>query len=362
MLILQICADSGIEPGGSKGASAHLRHIAVACLRRGHRVITASSRPPSNLNPHPVPVTNLGLGFRRIVTDHGKPDLIYERYSLGHLAGLELARHLGVPFLLEVNAPLVEESRRHRPFSVRRLDQEVELRLFAEADLIMAVSGPMASYVSEVRGTSEGVIVAHNGVDPTHFPDAAAHLSSPVIAFLGHPKPWHGADRLPQLLTALIRSDRNIRVKMIGGGEGAISILNAAHRIGVGFAFESTGPIAVPEIAGHLQEAAVGIAPYPPTDFFYFSPLKVVEYMAAGLPVVASDLGDIRATVGEGGIVVDASDDDGMRRAVTDLVDNPDLRRRLGSRGRARALSEFTWDRIAERIESEAAFLVTGRP
>jgi glycosyltransferase involved in cell wall biosynthesis len=361
MLILQVCADSGIEPGGSKGASAHLHHIAVACLRRGHRVVTASKRPPSNLNPHPVPVTNLSLGLRRIVIDHGPPDLIYERYSLGHLAGLELARRLGVPFLLEVNAPLVDEARRHRPLSVRRSDQEVERLLFAEADLILAVSSPLAAYVSRVRGSLEGVIVAQNGVDPAHFPEAAAHRSPPVIAFLGHPKPWHGADRLPQLLAPLIRRDREIRVKLIGGGEGATSVLSAAHRLGVGYAFESTGPVAIPEIAGHLQGAAVGIAPYPYTDFFYFSPLKVVEYMAAGLPVVASDLGDIKATVGEGGIVVDAGDDDGLRRAVSDLADNPELRRRLGSRGRERALSEFTWDRIAERIDWETALLMAGR-
>jgi glycosyltransferase involved in cell wall biosynthesis len=356
MRILQVSADKGVPPGGTKGASAHLRHVAGALAGRGHEVRTVARRAAESANPHPVPVDLLvgDADLDRAVEALGGVDLVYERYSLGHVGGIDLARRFGVPFVLEVNAPLVDEASAHRGFEVTPCHRDAEVRLFSEADVAMAVSTPLAAHVASVRGTDRGVIAVPNGADPAGFPRAARHDSGPSIVFLGHPKPWHGGDRLPHITAQLCERFPTLQVVVVGGGPGAAEILDAAADLGVVDRVRVTGPVAHGAIAAHLEGASIGIAPYPPSDFFYFSPLKVVEYMMAGLPVVTTDVGDVADTVRTAGIVVPPGSVDELVEACAYLLERPELRRHMGAVGRSRALTHHTWDAVAERIESAA--------
>jgi glycosyltransferase involved in cell wall biosynthesis len=108
-------------------------------------------------------------------------------------------------------------------------------------------------------------------------------------------------------------------------------------------------------VAAHLSTATVGIAPYPPTEFFYFSPLKIVEYMMAGLPVVTTRVGSLASIVGDGGMTVDPSDDEALANALDLLFSNPGLARSLGRRGMSRARRHYTWNIVAQQIERCAA-------
>ncbi|MGF1617566.1 MAG: glycosyltransferase family 4 protein [Acidimicrobiia bacterium] len=353
MRILQVCADKGVPPGGTKGASAHLRHVAAALTARGHRVRTVARRAAEGHNPHPVPVDVLA-GEESLVDSIsalGGADLIYERYSLGHLAGLQMASRIGVPFVLEVNAPLVLEAAAHRAAAIDTVEVEAERRLFAEADVVMAVSTALADHVASVRGHRDGVLVTPNGADPHGFPTAAHHRGQPQLVFLGHPKPWHGADRLPLIAASLRRRFPAIEVLVVGGGPGIEPIMARAAALDVADAFRITGPVADGAIAGHLAGGSVGLAPYPSSDFFYFSPLKVVEYMMAGLPVVTTDVGDVATTVGSGGIVVPPDDVEELTAACAYLLDRPVLRRHMGRSSRSRAFRDHTWDGVAAAVE-----------
>ena len=359
MLIFQICADVGIAPGGTKGAAIHLQQIAAALQSRGHRVVTIARREAVFINPHPVPVRSLDQGLENAVVEFGLPDLVYERYALGHLGGLDFARRRGVPFMLEVNAPLTIEAVAHRNAAVGPEEQAVERRLFAESDAVMAVSTPLAGYIERFRG-NKGISVVPNGVDPSAFPSPASHVESETVAFLGHPKPWHGVHRLADLAATLDGGTTTSRVLVIGGGSGGDELLRQAQARNVLDRVIVTGPVPRGLVAFLLVHSAVGIAPYPSTNFFYFSPLKVVEYMMAGLPVVSTAVGDIAATVGDGGLIVDPADDRGLEQAVALLLGDPDLRRQIGANGRRRAMAEFTWDRAVDRIE-EAALALAGQ-
>jgi glycosyltransferase involved in cell wall biosynthesis len=94
----------------------------------------------------------------------------------------------------------------------------------------------------------------------------------------------------------------------------------------------------------------VALAPYPEHRFFYFCPIKVIEYMAAGLPVVSTDQGDVPTILDKAGVVVPGGDTHAFADAVDQLLGDAELRRRLGTRARHRALSTFTWDRTARAI------------
>jgi glycosyltransferase involved in cell wall biosynthesis len=361
MLIFQICADVGIAPGGTKGAAVHLQQIAGALQSRGHRVVTIARREAIFINPHPAPVRSLDQGIETAMFEFGIPDLVYERYALGHLGGLEFARRRGVPFMLEVNAPLTMEAIAHRNTSVGPQEHAVERRLFAESDAVIAVSTPLAGFIERFRG-NRAISVVPNGVDPAAFPSPASHVESDTVAFLGHPKPWHGIHRLAAVAATLDGGTSTSRVLVIGGGSGGDELLRQAQARNVLDRVIVTGAVPRGLVAFLLAHSAVGIAPYPPTDFFYFSPLKVIEYMMAGLPVVSTELGDIAATVGDGGLIVDPADDRGLEQAVALLLGDPDLRREMGARGRRRAMTEFTWDRAVDRIEEATMALAGQRP
>jgi glycosyltransferase involved in cell wall biosynthesis len=77
----------------------------------------------------------------------------------------------------------------------------------------------------------------------------------------------------------------------------------------------------------------------------------VLEYMAAGRPVVATDVGGVREAVidGETGHLVAAGDDEAMAARIVSLLENPDGARRMGTRGRARAETHFSGAILRER-------------
>jgi glycosyltransferase involved in cell wall biosynthesis len=352
--IFVVCGDVGITPDGSKGAAVHLRSVTVALSRAGHRVTLFSSRPGS---PETLPGVSLRpFEGRRSIEEAtrflGVPDLVYERYSLGQVEGLAAARDLGAPFAVEVNAPLLMEASRYRPHTVQPHHGTAERRLFREADVVLAVSEPLRRFVADVRGTSQGTFVLHNGCSPELFPSSAPldGEGEPRLVFLGHPKPWHGAEALPGLLAALDRRGCFPRLLIIGGGSGADAVAAEAARLGVEGRVDITGELPPSGVTRRLLECTVAIAPYPAHPFFYFCPMKIVEAMAAGLPVVATAQGDIPEILGGTGVLVPPGDTEALASAVRVLLQDPQLRRELGSRARARAMSKLTWDRVAARL------------
>ena len=141
---------------------------------------------------------------------------------------------------------------------------------------------------------------------------------------------------------------------LIGDGPELPAVRQAAERIdGV----TCVGPVAHDAMPACLAAADVGVAPFdvgrhaPLSLGFFWSPLKLFEYMASGLPVVAPAIDRITHLVGDGaeGLLYDADDPAALAGAIARLCD-PALRRRLGAAARARAVRDYGWDRHCERL------------
>lgn len=351
MRIAQLCADRGIAAGSTKGAAQHLRGIAAGLTRLGDDVTTYTARPPEG----EFPVQVHALADFEVATAHTF-DVIYERYSLGHCHGLAIARDARRRFVLEVNSPLVAEAQAHRPDTVPDDASESEAYLLANADLVITVSSGLTKWASSKRNGPTMTLT--NGFEPAWFSEPDRDNPTYDLVFIGHPKPWHGADRLPSLLRALADAGTTATLLVIGGGPGADQLIAAAAGLGVADQITVTGALHPEQATAMLAEAAIGIAPYPTHDNFYFCPLKVIDYLAAGLPIISTDQGDIAELVGDAGAVVPPDDDQALLSAVEELLGDRARRVRFGQNGRRRALAGHTWDHVAERAHNAIAPLL----
>jgi glycosyltransferase involved in cell wall biosynthesis len=104
----------------------------------------------------------------------------------------------------------------------------------------------------------------------------------------------------------------------------------------------------------------VGIAPYRAQRDFYFSPLKVAEYLAAGLPVVASRQGELAEIVGDAGLLVRPDDVGELAEAIGRILADQALRSRMQQAARDRART-MTWDQVATQVEEALADAIESR-
>ena len=123
--------------------------------------------------------------------------------------------------------------------------------------------------------------------------------------------------------------------------------------------FVFTGFIKHGEMPKLISAADVGIAPYKLNKEmerygFYFSPIKIFEYMACGKPVVASDLDIIRDVISANkcGLLARLGNAEDFASKIEVLLRDEKMRERMGENGR-RAVLKYTWDSVADKILSD---------
>jgi glycosyltransferase involved in cell wall biosynthesis len=405
--IAYVSADFGIPVLGYKGASVHVREMISALASAGHEVCLLTPNVGSgNALPDTIPVWSIApdqiaRGVRRLGKrlsarsrlpkeseellynvalyregaermERFRPELIYERYSLFTFAGLSLARRFEVPHLLEVNAPLRLERARTKGLVLDRVAARVERHVFGGSDGVFAVSTALRRYLVQ-RGASEAKsVVLPNGVDVDRFrvrpPDAAvrARLGVPavglVVGFAGSLKPWHGTDLLIEAFRPLASMHPDARLLIIGEGPEWEALHSKTRALGLERAVVFTGRIDHAEMPACLNAMDIAVAPYREVEDFYFSPLKLYEYMAAGLAVVASEVGEIGGLVQDGisGLLCPPSDAPSLSSRLLQLGEDAELRRRLGAAARAEA-RRHSWSNNARAITEYAAEVQSAR-
>ena len=417
MKIAYICADPGIPILGNKGASVHVREFTNALVELGHQVqifgaagavegessqspnVTRAGLtvlPPSERVKEQARLFAAELARLNQKRDHMHlyselihlladpefinaarpqlqefdPDLVIARHTLMSTAGTSLANALGRPCVLEVNAPLVEERLRYWNLTFLREAEEVERIAFADADLLLAVSEGVRAYLLRYAAPSEHIVVMPNGVNLASFhPQVDGsevrrryNLNDKlVIGFAGSLKPWHGVDLLMKAFASIrhISGGRagfgaRLRLLIIGDGPQREQLIQLSHDLDLDEAVMFTGAISHDEMPAHLAALDIAVAPYLSSDGFYFSPLKIMEYLAMGLPVVAPRLGQIPSLLQNGkspcGLIYPPDDQHELTSALLALINNESLRRQLGERAAAQARLRSSWQSIARRI------------
>ena len=123
-----------------------------------------------------------------------------------------------------------------------------------------------------------------------------------------------------------------------------------------------TGALAHEEIPAVIRQFDIALAPYPRHNHdFYFSPLKLFECMACGVPVVAANLGQISEVVTDGktGLLYPPGNLDGLVGQCEKLLANPGSRAAIGNAAAKLVRQEFTWDHNATRVAKLARKLIS---
>ncbi|MBA3606717.1 MAG: glycosyltransferase, partial [Acidimicrobiia bacterium] len=312
-----VCTDPGVPAFGRKGCSIHVQAVLRELVARVARVDLVTARiggpPPPGLEDVVVHELSRPSGLapaaaeRALVAmdaaaarttaalltadaDRRSPAIVMQRYSLWSCEVMELARATVARGVLELNAPLIDEQANHRSLVDVHTATARTRRAIRAAHRPYAVSTAVAGWASTLAGVPVGVVA--NGVDAQRF--ASARRSAPdgplTIAFVGTFRPWHGLEELTTAAAAVSATGREVRLLLVGDGPERAAMVERARRSGV--TVHAVGAVDNSAVPGLLAGADVAVAPYPAGDH-YFSPLKVVEYLAAGLPTVAAAVGDL---------------------------------------------------------------------
>ncbi len=415
MNILFLCPDLGVPVLGRKGAAVHVRELAGAFGRAGHHVVLVAQMLNKSPWVQPAPCDTpvlqirpaaaasaavqafkefngvLGVEnslpgeLRRILYNRelaeelkrrfesDPPDFIYERASLYATAGIAAARAFGVPLLLEVNAPLAVEQAAYRATGLGELAAQAERWALANASAVLPVSAELRKHILSLGIASKKVHVLPNGVNAALFrpgkPDTVLRRrlkldGANVVGFVGGLRPWHGVEVLPELLARLSRRGRSLRLVIAGDGPLRPRLESEFRQRGLGPRVTFTGLLPHEEMPAVIRQFDIAVAPYPRHEHaFYFSPLKVFEYLACGVPVVAPRLGQIAEVVADGktGLLYPAGDLEALVAACERLLGSAGLRSSFGGAGARLVQREYTWDKNAQQVVELARSLSVAR-
>lgn len=396
---LYLCNDLGIPVDGTKGASEHVRAITRALSSVGVdvNILAARGRLPENHPAHQIPSpcgdsarrlgdrvrswlavndapAGMGSELSQLVYDAAltheltQTDLVpavgavIERLSLFSTAGRAFARHRGVPYLIEMNSPMADEAAKYREAGLQALAQQIERTTLRAADAVMTVSNELRRHVIENVGLQpDRVTTVPNGVEIELFSkaydrkaareEARVPEDAVVFGFVGSLKQWHGIDVLLRAFGDVLQMTRKAHLLIIGEGRTVQSLQVTAEEHGVSEHLTWRGGVDHSTVARLLAAVDVAVAPYLPLDTFYFSPLKLYEYMAAGLCTIASRAGQIAEIIEDGhnGLLATAGDAGSLADAMIRLAGDAGLRSRLGAQAQ-RSVQHCGWNQTAERI------------
>jgi glycosyltransferase involved in cell wall biosynthesis len=224
------------------------------------------------------------------------------------------------------------------------------------ADVVISPNESFREVAIERGGKApEDVFVVRNGPDPNVLrpvsPDSSlAHGAAHLIGYVGRMESQDGVLEALTALDALLDLRADWHAVFVGDGgiapraRGVVRDGRLAPHVSfLGFVSEKD------RIAEILSSCDVCISPEPKNRLNDASTLiKVAEYMAVERPVVAYDVRETAITAG--GAALRVADSDGFARAISDLLDDPELRARMGREGRMRVESQLSWAHSVEQL------------
>ncbi|WP_377274350.1 glycosyltransferase family 4 protein [Peterkaempfera sp. SMS 1(5)a] len=318
----------------------------------------------------PEPLT-FSLRARRFLAAHrGRYDVVHDNQTLGYgLLGLE--RH-GFPLVTTIHHPVTVD-RELELESAADLKRRLSLRRWYAFTRMQKRVAQRLSHIVTVSGTSKAEIAQHLGVDPDRIDvvpiGADTRLWSPdpavpvvpgrIVTTSSADVPLKGLVHLVEAL-AKVLTEREAHLVVVGRSRDDGPVAEAIRRLGLEDRITFRSGIDDAELVDLYRSAEVACVP----SLYEGFSLPAAEAMATGTPLVATTGGAIPEVAGRHGetcLAVPPGDPGALAAALGRLLDEPELRARIGAAGRERVLAHFTWERAAAlTAERYRAAVATG--
>lgn len=275
-----------------------------------------------------------------------------------------VASRLGIPFVYDSHELWLGRTARGRSrlydFLNRLWYRWVEGRYVPRASLVVVASPGLGPELERRYGVSGVASVPNYPAEATEvaprdlrglLPAGAIPVEVPLVLYLGGVMPHRGLEELIAAVAELPEA----HLVCLGAGGGSTEAIDAEiRRMNLGGRAHLVPPVPSEEVVPYAASATIGVSIIQPASLSYrlALPNKLFQYMAAGIPVVASDFPDVRQVVeGSGaGIVVDPADPDAVAAAIRCLIEDPELARSMGAAGRRAVSERFNWQTSAETL------------
>lgn len=289
--------------------------------------------------------TVLGFTVAKIAK---KSDLIYERASsLG--AGGFAAILTGKPLVLEVNDPLVSHISMRLARKVVTTDESI-LGKKMNKKKVTEVTWGCNTEMFNLNIDAREIIKKYN-LD-----------GKKIVIYIGAFAPWHGVDTIIEC-ARIIRKIENVHdivFLMVGTGPDLQKYRDKVFRKGLGDMFIFTGPVKYEEIPQYIGAADIAVAPFDPEKNpltkrygFFYTPLKIFEYMACGKPIISTSVGNIKKIIHNGvsGMLIRPGDHIALADDIIKLISDDNLRLHLGSNARKVVEEKYSWEDHAKQLQ-----------
>jgi glycosyltransferase involved in cell wall biosynthesis len=363
-----------------KGASTHITYFVRGLVDAGYRVQLITAGDPSlpeqddycGAQVRRVPCGDdpnflqRAVVFGQAVMHHvesSSPYHLVHFRSIWSGLGLVQARpRFGYRTLFEVNGLPSIEIKYHypalkgSPLLAKIKEQEIVTLLLADA--VVCPSAVTRAYLASLGIPREKITVIPNGVDPERFtpqpPPTVADL--PTLLYIGTLADWQGLDLLLEAMPAILAS-QPARLRIVGRGRGRQrkDLLKRVRKLGLAEAVSVEPAVPHHEVPALIAQAAVCLAPLAYNDRNVTQgccPIKVLEYMASGRPLVAANLPVVRELAREDvdALLFTPDDPADLARCVSALLADPALAQRLAASAARRAGDRFSWRQAQKKL------------
>ncbi|UII24841.1 glycosyltransferase family 4 protein [Fulvivirga maritima] len=290
---------------------------------------------------------------------------VWQHHDLFQTQGLRIAKKLGVPSVLFVDAPYVWESKK---WGVHRFGWEWFSKRWGDAnpckqaDLVLAVSEEVKQAVLALGVDEKKVIVTpctvsakrFDNVDGNEVRHSLGLKDDFVIGWVGSFRKFHSLDLLIESFKGVATQLPQAKLLLVGDGPERAAIQEMVKQMGLHDKVIFTGNIPHKDVNSYIKAFDISILPSKSTEGFHYSPLKLREFFAAGVPVIASAVGDVKKVImeSEGGWLVSPGSKDSISEMILKMESNREAVKVASSNARNYSINEMGILKQIDMIES----------
>ncbi len=360
-----------------KGASVHISHFTKALTEHGYNVTLFV---PAGKGQKEKDIY-MGAEIKRVIIEEDnflKKTLVFSRavekelnmdYNLVHFRsvwdGISIVskKNKSYKTLYEANGfPSIELPYHYLQLKNKQILKKIRLNeiiCLKDADFIICPSGVIRDYITSLGIIEDKVKIIPNGVNTDIFKVCPMPCLPLTILYVGTLTPWQGIFSLLDALYIIKEKRKHFILNILSDRKKKFEkpLIDYASQLNLMKHIKFLDPVEEDMVASIIAESHICVSPLEYSERNLIQgccPLKILEYMSCGRPVIASDIPCIREIIDHdiNGILCNTADKEKLAHAILRLAENPELMERIGIKGSLKARETFTWHRAGEKLLS----------